>query len=163
MGYAADRGPRGGLSRALLGTINMLGKLSSLASEAVAAGKEKLATGTDNAVKQFLAELQTLQPLLLTAGFRSGGYRLVLSVPPRFEVLSDPTMDWNTIKIDEGAFAGVALSKYQEMIVSALRQAANFSTEVNARGFRIGKIDFELGIPPVITIDIYPVSVSVTV
>ena len=135
----------------------MLGKLSSLASDAVAAGKEKLAAGTDATVKQFLDELKALQPILDRANIRTGGYRIVISVPPRFEILSDPSMDWNALKLDPSLFDGMTLTKYQEMIVAVLRQAASMSAEANARGFRVCKIDFELGIPPVVSIDIQPI------
>ena len=135
----------------------MLGKLSSLASDAVAAGKEKLAAGTDNAVRQFLDELRALQPILDRANIRTGGYRIVISVPPRFEILSDPSMDWSTVRLDPSLFEGMTLTKYQEMIVSVFRQAASMSAEIKARGFVVTRIDFELGIPPVVTIEIKPI------
>ena len=137
----------------------MLGKLTSMASDAVAAGKEKLAAGADVTVKQFLDELKAIHPILDRANIRTGGYRIVISVPPKFEILSDPSMDWNSLKLDPSLFEGMTLTKYQEMIVAVFRQAASMSHEVNARGFRVSKIEFELGIPPAVSIDIHPIKI----
>lgn len=137
----------------------MLGKLTSLASDAVAAGKDKLAAGADATVRQFLDELKALQPVLDRANIRTGGYRIVLSVPPKFEILNDPSMDWNSLKLDPSVFEGMTLTKYQEMIVAVFRQAASMSAEVNARGFRVSTIDIQLGIPPSVSINIHPIKI----
>ena len=139
----------------------MFNKLKGLVEEGTAAVKEKLQDSAEATVNQFLAELRTLRPVLAKANVKFGGYRLVVSVPPRFELISEPSMDWN-VEFNESAFDGLTLSKYQEMIVAAIRLAFKFSRHVNANGFEVMKVDFELSVPPSVTIDIRPKDVALS-
>lgn len=138
----------------------MFDKLKSAASDAVASGKEKLMGSAEASVAQFLSELQSLQPFLAKANIKFGGYRLVVAIPPRFEIINDPNMDWN-FEFDESVFEGMKLSVYQQAIVSSIRQISSFSRVVQLNGFEIGKVDFDLSVPPSITIEIAPRDLTV--
>ncbi len=133
----------------------MFDKLKGAAGDVIASGKEKLMSDAESKIAQFLSELHSLQPLLAKANVKFGGYRLIVAVPPKFEIINNPDMSWD-FELDESIFDGTKLSFYQEAIVSALKQVCKFSKLVRANGFEIGKVDFDLGIPPSITIEIIP-------
>ena len=137
----------------------MFDKLKNAAGDVIASGKEKLLTEAESSVAQFLSELHSLQPFLAKANIKFGGYRLVIAVPPRFEILNDPEMNWD-FEFDESIFDGSKLSFYQKAIVSSLKQVSKFSKLVRANGFEIGKVDFDLSVPPSITIEITPSEVN---
>jgi hypothetical protein len=136
-------------------------KLKTAASDVVSSGKEKLLSEAEASVGQFLSELHSLQPFLAKANVKFGGYRLVIAVPPRFEIFDDPDMNWD-FELDESIFDGFKLSIYQQSIVSSLKQISKFSKLVKSNGFDIGKVDFDLGIPPSITIEITPRDLSLS-
>jgi hypothetical protein len=133
----------------------MFGKLKEITADAVASGKEKLAEATSVAVNEFLKEISALQPILAKANIKFGGYRLTLSVPPSFEIINSPGMDWN-LNINKDMFEGVSLTKYQEMIINSLLQVSSYSKNINSFGFKIGKVDFTISLPPSIVIEIVP-------
>jgi len=139
----------------------MFDKLKTAAGDVISSSKEKLFSEAESSVAQFLSELQSLQPLLARANVKFGGYRLVIAVPPRFEILSDPDMNWD-FEFDESLFDGTKLTIYQQTIVSSLKQVSKFSKLVKTNGFEIGKVDFDLSVPPSITIEIMPRDLNLT-
>ena len=129
----------------------LLDKAKAVAADAASGVKGKVIETIKNAI----AEIQGLEPVLRGCGLIIGDVMVTMSLPPGVTVVIEQKTGskdcLNELSAKEGEF-----SKLQGAIIKGLKDAYSMESTVNQYGMTIGQVEMELTFPPKVHVHLNP-------